>query len=119
MDIQPLFSMQVEQRGAADKRHSVSRGWLFWDKLQSFDPLGAAISIVVHAAPLQVEGYLVKDESDVNIVVPEPRDAEDERVVAKPCNEEESLFYVVSDLKLGTDEVGDHAGCYRPSVYHF
>ena len=74
---------------------------------------------MVRAAPFRVEGYLVKDEPDVNIVVPEPRDAEDERVVAKPYNEEESVFHVVSNLKLGGDKVGDHAGCYWPSVYHF
>ena len=77
------------------------------------------MSVVVHAAQFRVEGYLVKDESDVNIVVPEPRDPEDERLVAKPCNEEESIFHVVSDLKLVADEVGDHVGCYQPSVYHF
>ena len=52
-------------------------------------------------------------------MVPEPQDAEDERVVAKPCNDEEGVFHVVLDLKLGVDEVGNHAGCYRPSVYHF
>ena len=52
-------------------------------------------------------------------MVPEARDAEDERVVAKPCNEEEGVFHVVSDLKLDVDEVGNHAGCYRPSAYHF
>ena len=51
-------------------------------------------------------------------MVPEPRDAEDERLVAKPCNEEECVFHVVSDLKLGADEVGNHAGCYQPSVYY-
>ena len=77
------------------------------------------MSVVVRAAPFRVEGSVVQDESDVNNEVPEPRDAEDERVVAKPCNEEESVFHVVSDLKLGADEVGDHAGCYQPSVYHF
>ena len=78
------------------------------------------MSVVVRAAPFRVEGYLVKDESDVNIVVPEPRNAEDERVlVAKPCNEEEGILHVVSDLKLGADEVGNHAGCYQPSVYYF
>ena len=77
--------MQVEQHGAANNRHSVSRGWPFWDKLQSVYPRGAAMSVVVRAAPFRVEGYLLKDESDVNIVVPEPRNAEDERVVAKPC----------------------------------
>ena len=52
-------------------------------------------------------------------MVPKPRDAEDERVVAKPCNEEEGIFHVVSDLELGADEVGNHAGCYRPSVNYF
>ena len=119
VDIQPLFSMQVEQRGAGDKRHSVSRGWPFWDKLQPFYPHGVAMSVVVRAAPFRVEGYLVKDEPDVNVMVPEPRNAEDERVVAKPCNEEEGIFHVVSDLKLGADVEGNHAGCYRPSVYHF
>ena len=119
MDIQLLFSMQVEQRGAANKRHLVSMDWPFWDKLQSFYPRGAAMSVLVPAALFRVEGYLVKDESDVNIVVPEPQNAEEERVVAKPCNEEEGILHVVSDLKLGVDEVGNHAGHYRPSVYHF
>ena len=74
------------------------------------------MSVEVHAAPFRVEGYLVKDGSDVSIVVPEPRDAEDELVVAKPCNEEEGVFHVVSYLKLGADELGNHDGCYRPSV---
>ena len=52
-------------------------------------------------------------------MVLEPWDAEDEWVVAKPCNEEEGVFHMVSDLKLGTDGVGNHAGCYWPSIYHF
>ena len=77
------------------------------------------MSVVVHAVLFRVEGYLIKDESDVNITVLEPQDAEDERVVAKTSKEEESILHVVSDLKLGADEVGNHAGCYRPSVFHF
>ena len=77
------------------------------------------MSVVVHAAPFRVKGSPVQDESDVNIVVREPRDAEDERVVAKPCNEEEGVPHMVSYLKLGTHEVGNHAGCYWPSSYHF
>ena len=52
-------------------------------------------------------------------MVLEPRDAKDEQVVAKPCNEEEGVFHVVSDLKLGADEVGNHARCNRPSLYYF
>ena len=52
-------------------------------------------------------------------MVPEPQDAEDERVVAKPYNKEATVFHVVSDLKLGADEVDNHVGCYRPSIYHF
>ena len=51
--------------------------------------------------------------------MPEPRDAKDEWVVAKLCNEEEGVLHVVSDLKLGADQVGNHAGYYRPSIYHF
>ena len=68
------------------------------------------MSIVVRAAPFRAEGLLVKDESDVNIVVPELQDAENEGVVAKPCNDEEYVFHVVSDLKLGADKVGVRAG---------
>ena len=119
MDIELLFLIQEEQRRAANKRHSVSRGWLFWDKLQSFYPRGVAMSVVVHGALFQVEGYLVKDESDVNIMLPNPRDAKDERVVAKPYNEEEGILHVVSDLKLYTDEVGNQARCHWPYIYHF
>ena len=52
-------------------------------------------------------------------MVPEPRDADDGRVVAEPCNEEEGILHVVLDLKLGMDKVDNHAECYRPSVYHF
>ena len=52
-------------------------------------------------------------------MVPEPQDTEDERVVAKPCNKEEVVLHIVSDLKLGVDKVGNHAGCYWPSIYHF
>ena len=33
VDIQPLFLMHVEQHGVANKCHSVSRAWPFWDKL--------------------------------------------------------------------------------------
>ena len=55
VDVQLLFSVQVEQCGAANKRHPVSRGWQFWDEIQSFYPCGAAMSIVVRTAPFRVE----------------------------------------------------------------
>ena len=55
VDVQLLFSVQVEQRGTADERHPVSRGWQFWDEIQSFYPRGVAMSIVLRTAPFRVE----------------------------------------------------------------
>src|SRR6266699_2893725 len=91
-------------------------GRSFRNEFESSYPRGAAMGVVVLAAPFRVEGYFVGNEPEVDIMVPLPWDAEDEWVVAKLCDEEEGVFHMVSDLKLGADKVGTHTGGYRSSI---
>ena len=111
--------MEVEKRGADDKRHPVRPSGAFGDEFQSLDPGGAAMSVVVFAAPFRVECNLISGEPDAGIMVPQPRDTEDEGVVAELRNEEECVLHKVSDLELGANEVCNHTGGYRPPIYDF
>ena len=111
--------MEVELRGAADKHHPVRSNREFGDEFQSLDPGGAAMSVVVFAAPFRVECNLISGEPDAGIMVPQPRDAEGEGVVAELRNKEECVLHMVSDLELGANEVSNHTGGYRSPTYNF
>ena len=74
--------------------------------------------IVLFTEDVRIEGNFILGVSNRYVVVPPPGNAENYRVVTKLGDKKECLFHVVSDLKLGADNVHNLAGDHQPSIYN-